>query len=187
MAALALALGGCASAYGRGVAALQQEQYEQATRHFEDVIARDPDRLDARLGLAIAQYRSGASQRASDILRSVVHEDPGAVDARLYLGLSLMRLHEDDAARAELAALRELPLAARTCAQVDRVLGLLASDLGDPVRDFVVAALENELVWAAEVRQARRGPRASVEPTWMIRGDPHWLDPVRCPQTPPAR
>lgn len=46
---------------------------------------------------------------------------------------------------------------------------------------MMVAALENELVWAAEVRDARRAPRAYLEPTWVIWWDRHWLDPVRCP------
>jgi tetratricopeptide (TPR) repeat protein len=187
IAALALAVAGCATAYGRGVAALDQERYEDATRHFEDAIARDPERLDARIGLGIAQFRLGAADRAADILQPVVHDDPDAVDARLYLALSLIRLHRDGAARAELTALRQLPMPARTCAQIDRVLGLLGSDLADPVREFVVAALEDELVWAAEVHEARRVPRAYLEPTWVIWWDHHWLDPVRCPPTRPAR
>ena len=41
------ALAGCATPYIQAQTALRQGRYDEATAHFEDVLARDPGRLDA--------------------------------------------------------------------------------------------------------------------------------------------
>jgi len=167
----ALALAGCASAYSRGETALRQGLYEDARRHFEEALERDVTRLDARLGLGIALYKAGAHAQAAQTLGRVASEAPRSADARLYLALSALRRHEDDDARREISALRDLGPHPRFTAQLERALTLIQTDLPDPVREFVAAALEDELEWMWAVREAQRLSRAFVGPAWILEWD----------------
>ena len=167
----AMALGGCATAYGRGEAALRQGRYEDAKRHFEAVLEGDATRTDARLGLGVALYKAGMFARAPETLGGVVSTVPQSADARLYLALSALRRHDDEAARRELTALRDLGPHPRFTAQLDRALPLIGSDLPEPVREFVATALEDELEWMWAVHEAQRTSRAFVGPAWIIEWD----------------
>ena len=169
---LVLALAGCATPYVRGRAALGEGRYDEAAARFRDVLAADPARGDALTGLGVALYRQGAFDGAADALRRAVAAAPGSAEARLYLGLAHLRRGEDREAEAELAALGTLTIHPRIAAQLDRAIRVLRlADLPDDVRAFVAASLEDEVEWAADVRDARQAPRAYMQPTWFFYWD----------------
>ena len=64
LALAALALAGCASGYGDGRRALRQGRYVDAATQFEEVLARNPDRVDALVGLGVAKYKAGEFDEA---------------------------------------------------------------------------------------------------------------------------
>jgi tetratricopeptide (TPR) repeat protein len=165
---LALALGGCATAYGRGEAALRAGRPDEALRYLEDAYAAAPERLEVRLALGLARFRTRAWDAAVEVLAPVVAEAPGRADARLFLGLAQLMRGDVAAARAELAAVRARDVHPRLAAQLDRVLPLLAPDLDARVRDLIVADLDDAYEWTREVERARRTARAPLEPAWSL-------------------
>jgi tetratricopeptide (TPR) repeat protein len=171
LALAAIALGGCATAYGRGETALRQGRYEDARRHFEEALERDQTRTDARLGLGVALYKAGMLARAADTLAGVVRAEPRSADARLYLALAALRRGDNEATSRELAALRDLDPHPRFTAQIERALRLIAGDLPEPMREFVAAALEDELEWMWTVQEARRISRAFAGSAWILEWD----------------
>jgi tetratricopeptide (TPR) repeat protein len=169
---LVVALAGCATPYVRGRAALGEGRYDEAAARFRDVLAADPARADARTGLGVALYKQGAFDGAADTLRDAVAAAPGSAEARLYFGLAHLRRGEDREAEAALTALRALTIHPRIAGQLDRAVRVLRlADLADDVRAFVAASLEDEVAWAAEVRDARQAPRAFMQPTWFFYWD----------------
>ena len=177
LAALALAVAGCATAYLQGQAELRGGRPAEARRHFQEVLASHPDRLDALAGLAVAEYRLGAYDRALPLFERVVARMPTSGGAHLYLGLTHLQRRELTRAAALMTEARRLALPARTVAQIDRAVPLLETGLSDAGRAFVAASLESELDWAAEVHDARTAPRARFEPTWAIYADSHDVFP----------
>lgn len=166
--AMMIALTGCATAFGRGEAALHSGRPDEAARYFGEAVAADPGRVDARVGLGIARFRTRAWDAAIASLDNVVAEAPRRSDARLYLGLARLMHGDVAAAREQLIALRGLPIHPRIAAQLDRVLPLLAAGLDPTVRDLVAADLDDAYEWATEVERARRTARAPFEPTWTM-------------------
>lgn len=167
--ALAVLLAGCATPYVQGRAALSEGRYDEAAGHFREALVADPARTDALTGLGVALYKQGALDPAVDALKRAVTAAPQSCEAQLYLGLGHLRRAEDRAAEAELTALRALKLHARVAAQIDRALRVVRlAGLPDEVRAFVAAALEDELEWEREVREARQAPRAFMQPTWFF-------------------
>ena len=147
---------GCATAYLEGRSALARNRYDEAAVHFEDALAKNPDRLDARTGLGISKYKLGALDESVEALQRVVARAPRQDEARLYLGLAFLQKGELDAAEEHLTALRDLGPEPRLAAQVDRALTLMRGDAQtDEVRRFVVASLEDEADWAREMRDTR--------------------------------
>ena len=168
VAMMALGLAGCATAFGRGEAALHAGRPDEAARYFGEALAADPGRLDARVGLGIARARTRAWDAAIAALDDVVAEAPRRADARLYLGLARLMRGDVAAAREQLVALRDLPIHARIAAQLDRVLPLLVPGLEPTVRNLVAAGLDDAYEWTTEVDRARRTARAPLEPGWTI-------------------
>lgn len=170
-----LALAGCATPYGEGRVALRHERYDEASAHFSESLARDPDRLDARVGFGIARYKLGSLDEAADALRQVVARAPRHAEARFYLGLTYLQKGETSLAEEQLTALLELRPHPRIAAQIDRALKVIQSGpLSDDVKRFVAASLEDEVAWERQVREAERVKRVYVEPGFFIYGPPYW-------------
>lgn len=166
-----VALGGCVTAYGRGESALRAGRYEDAVRHFQEAVGRDPDRAEALTGLGIAQYKLGRLPQATAALAEAVRHAPGSEAARLYLGLAHLKAGAPDAAREQFVALSSLEPHPRLAGQLRRASELIAGPLPDRLRDFIADALEHELEWEREVVEARRTARAALEPTWTTTWD----------------
>jgi tetratricopeptide (TPR) repeat protein len=177
LAAGVLALAGCATAYRQGQSELRGGRPAEARRHFEEALATRPERLDALAGLAVAEYKLGAFDRAVPLFERVAARMPESAEARLYLALAHLQRGELDRAAAVMAEARQLGLPRRTTEQIARALVLLDASLPDAVRAFVASSLEGDLEWAAEVHDARTAPRARLEPTWVIHSDWHALFP----------
>jgi hypothetical protein len=163
-----VALGGCATAYTRGEAALRAGHPEEALPLLEQACAETPAHLDARIALGIARYRTRGWNAATDILAAVVAEMPRSADARLFLALAQLMSGDVIAARADLEALRELHVHPRVDAQITRVLPLLRAPLDDAVRDVIAGDLDDAYEWMREVEAARRRGRALLEPAWSV-------------------
>jgi tetratricopeptide (TPR) repeat protein len=164
----ALALGGCATAYGRGEAALRAGHPAEAVPYLEEAHRATPERLDVRVALGIARYRTRVWDAAVGVLDGVVAEAPHRADARLFLGLAHLMKGDVGAARMDLEAVRALDLHPRIAAQLDRVLPFLGSGLDDRVRDLIAADLDDAYEWTHEVEAARRSARAPLEPAWSL-------------------
>ena len=171
--AVVLLLAGCATAYTQGQTDLRGGRAAEARRHFQDALARQPDRLDALAGLAVAEYKLGHFSQAVPLFERVVSRTPDSGEARLYLALAHVQSGALEPAIARLREARQLGLPPRTVAEIDRALPLLAAGVPDAVRAFIATSLEGDLEWAAEVHDARTAPRAWLEPTWSIYSDAH--------------
>ena len=172
-------LGGCASAYVRAETALHRGQHAEAIRAYEEALGDRPERLDALRGLGIARFKTGEYDRAADALARVVDRMPASAEARLYLGLAHLVRRRDDEARAQLVEVRALGPHPRVAAQIERALALLQPDLSAPLRAFIAASLDDAVEWAWDVVEARRIPRAPLEPRWQLYWDGHYAYPLR--------
>ena len=158
---------GCATPYGQGRAALAQGRYEEALTRFETLLAREPDRLDALVGVGLARFKLGAFDEAIDALGRAVAQAPGSGTARLYLGLSHLRRGADGPAEEHLAAFLELKPNERIARQVDRALRLMRSEALSPdLRAFVAASLDDAAEWEREVQRERAAAQAYATPAY---------------------
>ncbi len=139
-------LTGCATPYIDGRLALREGRYAEAERHFQDALTRDPDRLDALVGLGIARYREGRLDEAVADLSRVVATQPNSETTRLYLALGYLRRGQTAQAEDNLARLIELAPHPRLAAQADRALRVMRqpSPLEDEARNLLAAGLEAE-------------------------------------------
>jgi len=83
-----LPLAGCATAYTQGLALARQGRYAEASALYEQVLTRDPDRLDALVQLGIARYKLGALDEAVSVLERALARAPREMAGRLYLAQS---------------------------------------------------------------------------------------------------
>jgi len=158
LAAVAIVLAGCAtSAQSRGRNALEQGDYTTALSEFQAALAEHPDRLDALLGLGIAQYKTGAFAEAESTLEQVLARAPQSGAALLYGGLAALQQGHDGVAEEWLTKFRAVESDPRFGQQVDRALRLLRG--GDPVdeevRQFIAMSLEDSARAARDVRAAQ--------------------------------
>jgi tetratricopeptide (TPR) repeat protein len=154
----ALALGACTTAAGDARQALREGRYGDAATRFEDILARDPNRVDALVGLGIAKYRAGAFDEAIEPLGRAVAREPRLVTARLYLGLAHLRRADYGLVEEQFKALVAERAGTRLAGQADRVLRLLrgADPASDDLRAFMAASLENELEAERSVAEAQQ-------------------------------
>lgn len=102
------------------VAAMVQ-QYRQA-------LARDPDDLEANIGLGNLLFDSGQWQKAVDHYQRVLKRAPGNADVRVDMAIAIHSLGQNDIARKELERVtREKP----THLNAWLNLGVVAATLGD--------------------------------------------------------
>lgn len=67
---------GASPRYLLGAIALDETDPAEARRWFEEALSLDGDHREARLGLAEAQFRLGAPERAVAVLAEIVRDDP---------------------------------------------------------------------------------------------------------------
>jgi tetratricopeptide (TPR) repeat protein len=158
MAVLALAISGCATAYGQGRAALQQGRYAEAASSFEKALKEHPDRMDALVGLGIARYEQRAFDDAVAHLGRAVAQNPKLADAQLYLGLSYLERGDGGPAEEHLRAFRDLTQSARVARQIDDALRLMSTEqpLSPESRHFIATSLESTVKSEQELQEARR-------------------------------
>lgn len=156
LAALAL-LTGCATSSLQGRAALSRGSYDEAARHFEESLAREPARAADLVGLGVARYKLEAFDEARRAFEDALVQEPALPPAHLYLALIAIR-RGDPAADAHLGRYLALGPPPRLAAQVDRARQALASVPAE-MRDYVAAGLEDGYQWAGEVAGALRAAR----------------------------
>lgn len=83
--------------------------YEEARKRYQDVLSDKPDHVDARLGVARVEMKTGRKAESLKILEATVRKYPDSKDAWLELG----RLHssQDDLEKAIISFRRSLKLA----------------------------------------------------------------------------
>ena len=150
-------LAGCATPYADGRVALQAGRYADAARHFEDALARDPDRLDALMSLGIARYREGKLAEAVADLSRVVARQPSSETAHLYLALADLRGGRIPDAEATLTRLLALAPQPRLARQATRALALIRQKPAptEEARNLLAAGLEAEADAARDARDDR--------------------------------
>lgn len=122
---LALLLVGCATAYQHGQSALHEGRYLEAASRFGEVLADDPARVDALVGLGLAQYHLDSFAAAVGSLGRAVLAAPDDAEPRLYLALTYLALGDQGAAARQLEALGGLDIHPRLAAQAGRAATLL--------------------------------------------------------------
>jgi tetratricopeptide (TPR) repeat protein len=150
-------LAGCATPYADGRVALQAGRSADAARHFEDALARDPDRLDALLGLGIARYKEGKLAEAVAPLARVVARQPSSETTHLYLALAYLRGGQIPDAEAALTRLLALAPRPRLARQADRALALIRQKPAptEEARNLLAASLEAEADAARDAQDDR--------------------------------
>jgi len=61
-------------------------RFDEAVRRWERVLNREPNNLEARLGLAEALYRSGRTRRAQEEYQKAASRNPDSAEAHFQLG-----------------------------------------------------------------------------------------------------
>jgi tetratricopeptide (TPR) repeat protein len=88
--------------YNMGLLMAVTGRVDDAVRHYELALARDPMHADARSNLAAALARQGKLDRASRELVLLVDQDPENALARTNLGLLLLQQGNSKGAREQL-------------------------------------------------------------------------------------
>lgn len=150
-------LAGCATATGRGQAALYSGQYSEAAARFEEALTDDPDSVAALTGLGIARYRMGALDDAQRALGQALRQTPDVPVAHLYLGLIALLRGDDVAAGERLRHYAAVGAPPRLDAGIDRALRTLAAgDVSPEMRRYIASSIEDGSAWADEVAAARQ-------------------------------
>jgi Flp pilus assembly protein TadD len=172
-------LAGCASPTAQGRVALGRGSYDEAARHFEEALTKEPGRPDDLVGLGIARYKLGALDDAQRALTQAVSQDASLPAAHLYLALIAIQRGDRAAADAQLASQLALGTPARLAAQIVRTRRLLAaSPLPPEMRAYVAASLEDGYQWTGEVAVAVQA--ASDAELRRLLDDRIYLFPYAC-------
>ena len=152
-------LAGCATPTIEGRAALGRGSYDEAARHFEEALARQPGRATDLVGLGIARYKLDALDDAQRAFEEARAQAPDLPPVHLYLALIAMRRGDDATADAHLARYLALEPPPRLAAQVDRTRRALTGAVTPEMRGYVAASLEDAYQWAGEVAAALQAAR----------------------------
>ncbi len=172
-----------------GLAALQQQSYDEAREFFEKFLTVEPDNVTAKMNLATAYRGQGNLSRAIEILSAILVDDPDNLLVRLKLGASYYELDQlEDAAR----ELEEVRLRGRNKPerkQAEQLLApIYATENGKQIQDTVQTQMLTELKKRAEkqpddfdlwsdiafihlLRQEFKGARDAYEEMTRIRPD----------------
>jgi tetratricopeptide (TPR) repeat protein len=179
---------GCASDYAKGQYALRQGHYAEAEGYFMRALIEDPRRIDALVGLGVAQYKRGEIDLAIETLEKAVAARPKDANGQLYLGLAYLKKNDPTRAAEHLAALRGLPIDPRLAEQVDRALEVIRKEpLTDAVRSLLASNLDTAADLAREAAEARRDAQLAFPPPYMgypYFGYPFYGYPFGNPYTP---
>ncbi len=136
----------------QGLRALNEERYDEASGHFESVLAREPGNHLASFNLATAYRGMGRSEDAEITLRALIDADPQQLDARLRLGaLYLERGRSQDAAH----VLEELINIARGAPQAQQAAQMLGSLYASEQGKEIQARILEERILAYKETVAR--------------------------------
>jgi len=175
-------LAGCATTYGQGAKAYREGRYDEAAARFQAVLAEDPNRLEALIGLGRAQYKLGAWNEAIDVLERAAAAAPRHAGTRLFLGLAYLQRGDEGRADEHLTVYRDLRPDPRTASLVDRALSLLrGAPLTPELRTFVAASLEDSAEWQRELNETRLALQEEEYRRWMYYDRVFYLGPwIRC-------
>lgn len=79
---------------GLGEIFLESGEYDQAIRHYGDVLRLDPDRLDAHHRLAEALIGAAKMEEAVELLENRIATAPGDEEAHFWLGQACLQLKD---------------------------------------------------------------------------------------------
>jgi tetratricopeptide (TPR) repeat protein len=152
-------LAACATPTIEGRAALGRGSYDEAARHFEEALAREPGRVTDLVGLGIARYKLDALDDAQRAFDEALAQAPDLPPVHLYPALIAIRRGDAAAADAHLARYLALGPPPRLAAQLDRTRRALAEAVTPQMRAYVAASLEDAYQWAGEVTDALQAAR----------------------------
>jgi len=84
------------------------KNYELAVTYYKQALDTDPNNLDAKSGLGIAQVLKGDNEGGYNQLKSVVANNPEQADSQFYLGIAATKLGKADEAKAAYEAYLKL-------------------------------------------------------------------------------
>lgn len=179
---------GCASDYAKGQWALRQGHYAEAEGYFMRALIDDPKRIDALVGLGVAQYKTGEMDLAIETLEKALAARPNDPNGQLYLGLAYLKKNDAVRAGEHLTVLRGLPIDPRLAQQVDRALEVIRKEpLTESVRNLLASNLDTAAELAREAAEARRDAQLAFPPPYFgypYFGYPFYGYPFGNPYTP---
>ena len=112
-----------------GLIAAQEQDVEGAIGYFEQVVAIEPDDVEARLDLVAQLLKAGRNDDALDHCERVLRQEPDSGLALLYQGIALYRIgaYEEALTSLDAAGERDPELSA----EVHYYVGLSQANLGD--------------------------------------------------------
>lgn len=153
---------GCVGHASEAQQALRQGRYAEARSQYEDMVARDPGRVDALVGLGISHYKLNEFDDAETALTQALAREPRSATARLYLGLAALQRGDDGRVEEHLG-----PVMAtadpRVGTHIDRTLRTLrgSEPVSSEMRAYMAASVEDEASLARELADTRRALRDS--------------------------
>ena len=149
----------CATPTTEGRAALARGSYDEAARHFQEGLAREPGRVADLVGLGVARYKLNALDEAQPAFEQALAQSADLPSARLYLALIAVLRGDAAAAHDHLARFLTFAPPPRLAAQIDRARRALPTATTPPMRIYLAASLEDGYQWAGEVTAALQAVR----------------------------
>ena len=99
------------------------KNYELAATYYKQVLDTEPDNLDAKSGLGIAQLLKGDTESGYNQLKEVTATDGAPADSQFYLGEAATKLGKNDEAQAAYQAYLNLAPTGKHAAAAKKALG----------------------------------------------------------------
>lgn len=81
----------------------ERNDLEEAQRRYRDLVADNPDNIDARIGVARVEFKSGRKQEAENILKATVKKFPDSTEAWIETGNLYSQMEQWDKAASSYA------------------------------------------------------------------------------------